>query len=73
MNWMAIITDAKKIAKIFHGAVPGPNDDLRGLIQKHDSQEKLSSFESSTSSRSNTVKELWAKKGVTFPGPGPIC
>lgn len=73
MNWMAINTDAKKIEKICHGAVPGPNDDLQGLIQKHDSQEKLSSFASSTSSRSNVVKELWAKKGVTFSGTGPIC
>jgi len=59
MNWMAINTDAKKIEKICHGAIPGPNDDLQGLIQKHDIQEKLSaSFGSSTSSRSNVVKEL---------------
>lgn len=75
MNWMAINTDAKKIEKICHGAVPSPNDDLQGLIQKHDTQEKLSSFRPSTSvsGRSNVVKELWAKKGVTFPGTGPIC
>ena len=45
------------------GAVPDPNDDLQGLIQKHDSQEKLSSSASSTSSRCSEVKELWAKKG----------
>ena len=73
MNWMAINTDAKKIEKICHGAVPSPNDDLQGLIQKLDTQEKLSSFGPSTSGRSNVVKELWAKKGVTFPGTGPIC
>ena len=73
MNWMAINTDAKKIKMICHGAVPGPNDNLQGLIQKHDSQEKVSSFVSSTISRSNVVKELWAKKGVTFPGTGPMC
>lgn len=73
MNWMAIKTDTKKIEKICQGAVPGLNDDLQGLIQKHDSQEKLTSFTSSTSSRSNVVQELWAKKGVTFPGTGPIC
>ena len=73
MNWMAINTDVKKIEKICHGTVPGPNDDLQDIIKKHDSQEKLgSSFASSTSSRSNVVKELWAKKGVTFPGTGPI-
>ena len=72
MNWMAINTDAKKIETICHGAVPGPNDDLQGLIQKHDSQEKVSSFASSTISRSNVVKELWAKKGVTFLGTGPM-
>ena len=60
MNWMAINTDAKKIEKICHGAVPSPNDDLQGLIQKHDTQEKLSSFRPSTSvsGRSNVVKEL---------------
>ena len=73
MNWMAIKTDAKKIKKICDGAsVHGPNDDLQGLIQKPDSQVKLSSFASSTSSRS-IVKELWAKKGETFPRTGPIC
>ena len=70
---MAINTDTKKIEKICHGDVPGLNDDIQGLIQKHDSQEKLTSFTSSTSSRSNVVQELWAKKGVTFPGTGPIC
>ena len=55
------------------GAVPDPNDDLQGLFQKHDSQEKLSSSASSTRSRSSVVKELWAKKGMTFLGTGPIC
>ena len=55
------------------GAVPDPNDDLQRLFQKHDSQEKLSSSASSTRSRSSVVKELWAKKGMTFLGTGPIC
>lgn len=73
MNWMAINIDTKKIEKICQGAVPGLNDDLQGLIQKHDSQEKLTSFTSSTRIRSNVVQELWAKKGVTFPGTGHIC
>ena len=74
MNWMAINTDAKKVEKICHGAVPGPGVNLQELVQKHDSQEKLSSLtESGTSSRSNVVKELWAKKGVKFPGTGPVC
>ena len=72
MNWMAINTDAKKVEKMCHGVVPGPSDDLQELIQRHDSQDlaKLSPFASS--SRSNVVKELWANKGVTFPGTGPI-
>lgn len=73
VNWMAINTDAKKIKKICHGAVPGPNDNLQELIEKHDSQEKLSSLASSTRGRSSVVKELWAKKGVIFSGTGPIC
>ena len=47
MNWMAINTDTQKIENICHGAVPGPKVDLQGLIQKHDSQEKLKSFASS--------------------------
>ena len=70
MNWMAINTDAKKIEKICHGVVPGPSDDLQELIQRRDSQDRAKL--SSSSSRSNVVKELWAKKGVTFPGTGPI-
>ena len=56
-----------------YGAVPDPNDDLQGLFQKHDSQEKLSSSASSTRSRSSVVKELWAKKGMTFLGTGTAC
>lgn len=60
MNWMAINTDTKKIEKICQAAVPGLNDDLQGLIQKHDSQEKLTSFTSSTSSRSNVVQEHYS-------------
>ena len=72
MNWMAINTDAKKFEKMCHGVVLGPSDDLQELIQRHDSQDlaKLSPFASS--SRSNVVKELRAKKGVTFPGTGPV-
>ena len=73
MNWMAIKTDVKKIENICHGAVLRPNDDLQELIRKHDSQEKLLSLTPGLSSRPNVVKELWAKKGVTFPGTDPIC
>lgn len=73
MNWMAINTDSKKIEKICNGIVPGPNDNLEELIQQHDRQEKLGSNVSSTSTnRSSMVKDLWAKKGVTFPGTGPL-
>ena len=73
MNRMAINTDAKKIEKICYGAVPRANNDLQEPIRKHNSQEKFSSLTLGSSSRSNMVKELWAKNGVTFPGTGPIC
>lgn len=62
-----------KIEMICYGAVLRPNNDLQDLIWKHNPQEKFLSLTPGSSSRSNVVKELWTKKGVTFLGSGPIC
>ena len=70
INWMDLNTDSKKIERMCNGIVPPDSEDLQAIIKKHDSQteEKLPV----TSSKSKFVKELWAMKGVTFPGSGPL-
>ena len=70
LDWMALNTDSKKLEKIFSGKLPGPNEDLQAAIAKHDLQENACA--PVPSALSTTVKELWTKKGLKFPGSGPI-
>ena len=71
VNWMAVNIDSKKIEKICNGVIPSPTEDLQALIAKHDSQQELACVRVPLHSKTKTVKELWEKKGVKFPGSGP--
>ena len=58
MNWMAINTDAKKIEKICHGAVPGPNDDLHSRNNNNNNNNNNNSNSSSNNNNNNSNNNI---------------
>ena len=72
INWMLLNTDSKKIEKMWGGKVPGPDQNLQEIITQHDSREEQTDINLKANKTNKQVKELWAKKGVVFPGSGPM-
>ena len=72
INWLQLNTDSKKIEKMCGGKVPGPNQNLQDIIAQHDTQEQQIDINLKADKTNKLVKQLWAKKGVVFPGSGPI-
>ncbi len=57
---------------MYGGKVPGPNQNLQDIIAQHDTQEQQIDINLKADKTNKQVKQLWAKKGVVFPGSGPI-
>ena len=73
INWMQLNTDSKKIEKMCGGKLPKPNVSLQKLIAQHDTQEQRIDTDAKANRTINKqVKHLWEKKGVVFPGSGPM-
>ena len=72
INWMQLNTDSKKIEKMCGGKVPGSKKKLQEIIVQHDTQEQQIAVNSKTNKTNQQVRQLWEKKGVVFPGSGPI-
>ena len=72
INWMLLNTDSKKIEKMCGGKVPGPDQNLQEIIAQHDSREEQTDINLKANKTNKQVKQLWAKKGVVFPGSGPM-
>ncbi len=68
INWLQLNTDSKMCG----GKVPGPNQTLQDIIAQHDTQEQQIDINLKADKTNKQVKQLWAKKGVVFPGGGPI-
>ena len=72
INWMLLNSDAKKIEKVCGGKVPDAHTNFQDLIKEHDRLEFENTSKFKPTKTNKLVKQLWEKKGVVFPGSGPM-
>jgi hypothetical protein len=70
-NWLLVNSDIRKLERVCHGKVPSKTE-IKRLLKNYDDNFDILANSQDNQSHANPVKDLWARKGVQFPGKGPL-
>lgn len=66
-QWLIVNTDIRKLERICHGKVP-PKSQIQELLMEYDENFSVTQEHTKTDCPINSVKQLWERKGICFPG-----
>lgn len=66
-QWLIVNTDVRKLERICHGKVP-PKSQIQELLMEYDENFPVTQEHTKTDCPINSVKQLWERKGICFPG-----